>query len=191
MAFPDNNLDLFELTEKTLAKINELGKVKLNNFDLSFHFTKDSNKLDQQLNFLLFIFDEEFSQTIYGKKYNTVDKMIKLLLSNLKSEYVYKDVREGLILTKIKNLKSQLFETLSEVKAVLAELNDNSERGVIVDIEEQRNNKKTENNGMPLFAISAQCNAKKINVKIPLTSNASDWEKKGILKTLKKEIDSK
>lgn len=188
MAFPKENLDLFELTEKTLEKINELGKVKLGNFDLSFHFTRDSNLLAPQLNFQLYIFEEEFGKTTYAKKYDTVDKMIKLLLGNMKNEYMFKNVREGLILTKIKNLKSHLYETLKAVKGKIATLNDGSERGVLVDIEEQRTNKKTEKNGMPFFALTAQCSAKKIEVKIPIASNASDWEQASILEELEKQL---
>jgi len=188
MAFKDETLDLFELSEKTLAKINDLGKVKLSNFDVSFQFSKDSNKLDQQLNFYIYIFEEEFGKTIYGKKYNTVDKMVKLMMSNLKNEYMYKDVREGLIMTKIKNLKNQLYETIKEVKAKVATLNDDSERGVMVDIEEQRNNKKKEKNGMPFFKLTVQCRPKKIDFSIPLSSNASDWEKEAILEAVNAEL---
>jgi len=188
MAFKDETLDLFELSDKTLAKINDLGKVKLSNFDLSFQFSKDSNKLDNQLNFYLYIFEEEFGKTIYGKKYNTVDKMIKLLMSNLKNEYIYKDVREGLVMTKIKNLKSQLYETIKAVKAKIAEQNDGSERGVMVDIEEQRTNKKKEKNGMPFFKLTAQCRPKKIDIAIPLASNASDWEMDSILEAVAAEL---
>jgi len=188
MAFPKENLDLFELSEKTLEKINELGKVKLSNFDLSFHFTKDSNRLAPQLNFHLYIFEEEFGQTTYAKKYDTVDKMIKLLMKNMKNEYMFKNVREGLILTKSKNLKSQLYETLKAVKTKIAELNDGSERGVMVDIEENRSNKKTEKNGMPFFALTAQCRAKRIEIKIPIASNASDWEQGTILEELEKQL---
>ena len=188
MAFPDNNLDLFELTEKTLAKINDLGKVNLANYDLSFHFSKDSNQLDSQLNFLLYIFEEEFGQTTYNKKYNTIEKMIKLMMSNLKNEYMYKNVRGGLIMTKIKNYKSQLYETIQMVKAKIAEQNDSSLRGVMVDIEEQRNNKQKEKNGMPFFVLTAQCRPKRIDIKIPIASNASDWEKDAILATLFRTI---
>jgi len=188
MAFPKENLDFFELTEKTLKKINELGKVKLSNFDLSFHFSKDSNLLAPQLNFHLYIFEEEFGKTTYAKKYDTVDKMIKLMMSNLKNEYMFKDVREGLVMTKIKNLKSQLYETMKAVKAKIATLNDDSERGVMVDIEEQRFNKKKEKNGMPFFVLTAQCRAKKIDIKIPIASNASDWEQDTILKELAKQL---
>lgn len=188
MPFPKENLDLFELSEKTLEKINELGKVKLNNFDLSFHFSKDSNLLAPQLNFHLYIFEEEFGQTTYAKKYDTVDKMIKLMIKNLKSEYMYKNVREGLIMTKIKNLKSHLYETIKAVKTKIADINDGSERGVMVDIEEDRTNKKTEKNGMPFFVLTAQCRSKKIDIRIPLASNASDWEQTTILDTLAKEL---
>lgn len=188
MAFPKENLDLFELSEKTLEKINTLGKVKLSNFDLSFHFSKDSNLLAPQLNFHLFIFGEEFGKTTYAKKYDTVDKIIKLLMSNLKNEYMFKDVREGLVMTKIKNLKSQLYETLKAVKSKITVLNDGSERGVMVDIDEQRTNKKTEKNGMPFFALTAQCRAKKIDIKIPIASNASDWEQSTILEALEKQL---
>ncbi len=188
MAFPKENLDLFELSEKTLERINELGKVKLSNFDLSFHFSKDSNLLAPQLNFHLYIFEEEFGKTSYAKKYDTVDKMIKLMMSNLKNEYMFKDVREGLVMTKIKNLKSQLYETLKAVKAKIVTLNDGSERGVMVDIEEQRTNKKTEKNGMPFFALTAQCRAKRIDIKIPIASNASDWEQGTILEEIEKQL---
>ena len=191
MAFPKENLDLFELTQKTLDKINDLGKVKLNNHDLSFHFSKDSNQLDKQLNFHLYIFDEEFGQTTYAKKYDTVDKMIKLLIRNLKSEYMYKNVREGLIMTKSKNLKSQLYETIKSVKEKVAEINNNSELGIMVDIEEQRNNKQKEKNGMPLFKMTVQCRPQKIDISIPLASNASDWEKETILATLSEQIEGK
>ena len=188
MAFPKENLDLFELSEKTLEKINDLGKVKLSNFDLSFHFSKDSNLLAPQLNFHLFIFGEEFGQTTYAKKYDTVDKMIKLMMKNLKNEYMYKNVREGLIMTKIKNLKSHLYETLKVVKTKIAALNDGSERGVMVDIEEQRSNKKKEKNGMPFFKLTAQCRAKRIDINIPIASNASDWEQGTILEELEKQL---
>ncbi|MEM6320779.1 MAG: hypothetical protein AAF960_24145 [Bacteroidota bacterium] len=188
MAFPKENLDLFELTDKTLEKINELGKVQLNHFDLSFHFSKDSNLLAPQLNFHLYIFEEEFGMTTYAKKYDTVDKMIKLLLRNMKSEYMYKDVREALVMTKIKNLKSQLYETIKIVKSIVASVNDGSERGVMIDIEEQRNNKQREKNGMPLFALTAQCRAKKIDITVPLASNASDWEQATIVEAVKQAL---
>jgi len=188
MAFKDETLDLFELSEKTLEKINDLGKVKLSNFDVSFQFSKDSNKLDQQLNFYIHIFEEEFGKTIYGKKYNTVDKMIKLMRSNLKNEYMFKDMREGLIMTKIKNLKNKLYETTKTIKARVAELNDGSERGVMVDIEEQRTNKKKEKNGMPFFKLTVQCRPKKIDISIPLESNASDWEMDTILAAVEAEL---
>ena len=92
------------------------------------------------------------------------------------------------MMTKIKNLKSQLYETMKAVKAKIATLNDGSERGVMIDIEEQRTNKKTEKNGMPFFALTAQCRAKKIDVKIPVTSNASDWEQAAILEELEKQL---
>ncbi len=188
MAFKDETLDLFELSDKTLAKINALGKVQLSNFDLSFQFSKDSNKLDNQLNFYLYIFEEEFGKTTYSKKYNTVDKMIKFMISNLKNEYIYKDVREGLVMTKIKNLKSQLYETIKAVRAKIAVLNDGSERGIMVDIEEQRTNKKKEKNGMPFFKLTAQCRPKKIDISIPLASNASDWEIDNILELISAEL---
>ena len=190
MAFPKEHIDFFELTEKTLAKINEKGKVDLSHFDLSFHFTKDSNQLDQQLNFHLYIFGEEFSTTMYAKKYNTVDKMIKLLLSNLKNEYVYKDVKEALVMTKIKNLKHHLYETIQMIKEEITIVNDGGERGVMVDIEEQPNNKQKEKNGMPLFQLAVQCRPKKLDFKIPLKSNASDWEKDTILAAVKENLGS-
>ena len=188
MAFPDENLDLFELSEKTLAKINKEGKVQLGNYDLSFQFSKDSNLLTPQLNFYLYIFDQEFGKTTYAKKYPTVEKMIKLMMSNLKNEYMFKNVREGLIMTKIKSLKSQLYETTKAVKAKIAELNDGSERGVMVDIEEQRNNKQKEKNGMPFFALTATCRPKKIDIRIPIASNASDWEQGNIMEELEKQL---
>lgn len=189
MAFKDETLDLFELTDKTLTKINELGKVKLGNFDVSFQFTKDSNKLDNILNFYIYVFEEEFGKTMYAKKYNTVEKMMKLMMKNMKDEYMFKNVREGLIITKIKNLKNQLYETIKAVKAKIATINDGSERGVMVDIEEQRNNKKTEKNGMPFFALTVICRPKKIDIKIPLESNVSDWEKDTILEKLAKQLE--
>ena len=188
MAFPKEDLDLFELSEKTLEKINSLGKVKLNHFDLSFHFSKDSNLLTPQLNFHLYIFEEEFGKTTFAKKYDTTDKMIKLLLKNLKNEYMFKNVREGLIMTKIKNLKSHLYETLKSVKSRVADRNNGSEIGVMVDIEEHRSNKKTEKNGMPFFVLTAQCRAKNIDLQIPLTSNSSDWEQAAILEELDKQL---
>ena len=58
----------------------------------------------------------------------------------------------------------------------------------MVDIEEQRANKKTEKNGMPFFALTAQCRAKKIDIKIPIASNASDWEQATILEALEKQL---
>ena len=188
MAFPNGNIDLFDFSEKTLSKINELGKVKLNNFDLSFHFSKDNNPLDAQLNFYLHIFEEEFSKTVYSKKYNSIDKMIKLMLTNIKDEYMYQSVKDGLVLAKIKNLKNQLFDTLTTIKSKLIEYNDHSNKGVLVDIDELSLNKKTEKNGMPFFAITAKCLNKKINIKIPLASNASDWEQKAILKALTEKL---
>lgn len=188
MAFKDETLDLFELSDKVLETINEKGKVELGTFDISFKFSKDSNKLDNILNFYIYIFEEEFGKTMYAKKYNTVEKMIKLMRKNMKDEYMFKDFREGLIMTKIKNLKNHLYETTKAIKARIAELNDGSERGVMVDIEEQRNNKKKEKNGMPFFILTAVCRPKKIDIKIPLESNASDWEKDTILKALEEQL---
>ena len=48
--------------------------------------------------------------------------------------------------------------------------------------------KKREKNGMPFFALTAQCRAKKIDIKIPITSNASDWEQGTILEELEKQL---
>jgi hypothetical protein len=191
MAFPDNNhLDLFELNSKTLEKINEQGKVKLGNFDLSYQFSRDSNHLDAQLNFHLLIFEEEFSKTIYSKKYNTVEKMLKLLISNLKKEYMYKNVRDGLILTKSKSLKSHLYETIKAIKQRMIEVNDGSELGIYIDIEEDRKNKKMQKNGMPNFVLTVKCNTKKVDIALPLENNASDWELKSILAALNKQLEA-
>ena len=188
MAFPKEHLDLFELEEKTLEKINEQGKVELGHFDLSFRFSRDSNQLDKQLNFYLYIFDEEFSQTTFAKKYDTVDKMIKLLLKNLKSEYMYKNVREGLIMTKIKHLKGQLYETIREIKTVVSKEKDVPEKIIMVDIVERPGRKEKEKNGMPLFRITVQCRPAKLDFSIPIASNASDWEKDPILATLNEAL---
>jgi len=185
MAFPDNNtLDLFELTDRTLAVINEKGKVQLKNFDLSFRFSRDSNQLDHQLNFYLYIFGEEFSQTIYSKKYPTTEKIIELLISNLKNEYMYRDVREALILTRIKCLKNKLYETLQSVKSKIVALNRGEVTGVYVDIEDIKSKNNLDKNGMPTFALTAKCSMLKIDISIALAPSVSDWDQKAILDQL-------
>ncbi len=186
MSFP--NLDLVELADKTLTKINKLGKVKLNNFDLAFKFSKDSNPLAPQINIYLYVFDEEFSQSVYSKKCNTVEKIIELFVSQLKDEYMYPSVRDGLILTKIRNLKHNLFDTLSAIKSKLIDLNEGSDLGVVVDIDELRNGVKKENNGMPKFVLEAKCLTKKVQTRIPIAPNASDWDGEALLEAFEAQL---
>ena len=188
MAFKDEHLDLFELSDRTLAALNEKGKFNLRHHDVAFHFSKDSNVLDQQLNFHIYLFGEEFGQTTYSKKYSTVDKMLKLLWSNLKNEYFYKDVREAVVMTKAKQLKGQLYETLRSIRTRMAELNDGSPIGVLLDVEEGQKKDGVAANGLPTYFITVTCRPKNLDFRLLLPSNASDYDQSKILESLENQL---
>ncbi|MFD0991639.1 hypothetical protein [Tenacibaculum geojense] len=94
----DKEINLFELTERVVNKFRSESELELSGYEFEFKIKRDWYCPINRININLFIFGEDYAQTVYDEKYNTLDKVIDLLFVHLRDDAGFDNLKDGLIM---------------------------------------------------------------------------------------------
>ena len=164
MMRPDK-IDLFDLSDKILERLNDGGKYKLTHYDFDLKFSRDINFPSGKFNIYLILFKQELPVTYYTIDYNTIDKIVNLLFVHLRDDYGYDTIESIVVYSKKSYLQNNLKDTIEELYSILKL---NNTEPVLVDIDEQYDNSRIDEKGLPIFELNIFSEAHKIDIKIEL-----------------------
>jgi hypothetical protein len=161
-------IDLFELSDKLLEKLNCNGKFKLTHYDLELLFRRDINYPSDKFNIYLVLFKEELAVSYYTIDYNTIDRIIDILFVHLRDDFGYETIEDLLISTKRARLMNMLEHILLEIQAKIVE---HELSNVYVNIDEQYPSLRKDEKGLPIFELQVISQDGKIAVNEELSEN--------------------
>lgn len=185
MLRPDK-IDLFDLSNYLLDRLNCKGKFKLTHYDFELKFRRDINYSSDKFNIYLILFHQEIAVTYYTIDYNTIDKIINLLFVHLRDDYGYETIESVIISTIQISLERKLAETIHEIHSILTL---HQFTNCIVYIDEQLPDTKVDEKGLPIYELNIYSQENKIDIKIELNNTYND--KRQIIEIVKSKLNAK
>ncbi|MES2588424.1 MAG: hypothetical protein V4622_05535 [Bacteroidota bacterium] len=179
-------IDLFDLSDKILQKLNCEGKFKLSHYDFSLKFRREIDYPSDKFNIHLILFSQELAVSYYTTEYNTIDKIIQILFVHLLDDLGFETIEDAITSTKRNNLNEIYMETINEINSILI---SNGLVNFHIMIDEQYPYRKVDEKGLPIHELNIFTEDKKMDIKIEVNNNYSGFnEKKEIIEKLKSEL---
>ncbi len=183
----NEKIDLFELTDKIVNRFRNESGLTLSGYEFYFKFKRDWNCPINRIFFNFYIFDDDYGHTVFDKKYNSVDKVIELLLCHLEESFGTDNLKNSLIMAKRYNLEFQTESLTEKIKTISKELLEaNNLDPLFTDIDEKIPH-CTYENGFPIFQYQIS-NTTDIKINIDLDFDLRGFDEEEIINQLKKKI---
>ncbi|MFD2562638.1 hypothetical protein [Aquimarina rubra] len=185
----NKEINLFELTEKVVNRFRSESQLELTGYEFEFKIKRDWNCPVNRININLFIFGEDYAQTVFDEKYNTLDKVIDLLFVHLRDDAGFDNLKDGLIMAnrhKIESRTENLTERINLLSKELLELN--GLKPIIVNVDEKYPFDSLYENGFPIVQYQIYTPGNEIKLYFDLDFNLRGFQENEVFEIVNKEI---
>lgn len=160
-------IDLFELSDVILERLNASANFKLSHYDLNLKWSRDINYPSEKFNIHLILFQQEIAVTYFTVDYNSISKIVDLLFTHLLDDGGFESIEHAIHTTKRNHLESLLDKTIPEVKALL---NEKEVSNYTIFVDEQFPYGKVDEKGLPIHELCIYSETSNLDLKIELNN---------------------
>ena len=167
MKIKPEKIDLFDLSDVILERLNTSGNFKLTQYDISLKLSRDINYPSEKFNIYLILFQQEIAVSYFTIIYDSVSKIVDLLFTHLLDDGGFESIEHAILTTKRNHLESLLNKTIEEIKVLL---NEKSLCNYTIFVDEQYPNGKVDEKGLPIYELNIYSEKENLELNIELNN---------------------